>query len=46
MREIEVTRRREVVEKRQTERTPKTNYWILHCTSERRDPAPPTRTQM
>ena len=28
----------------QTHRHPTTHYWKLHCTSERRDPAPPTRT--
>jgi len=27
-------------------RAPKTHYWTLLCTLERRDPAPPTRTQM
>ena len=29
----------------QTHRHPKTHYWIFHYTSERTDPAPPTRTQ-
>ena len=29
---------------RQTHRHLKTHYWTLHCTPERRDPAPPTRT--
>ena len=28
----------------QTHRHLKTHYWTLHCTLERRDPAPPTRT--
>ena len=28
----------------QTYRHLKTHYWTLHCTPERRDPAPPTRT--
>ena len=26
-------------------RHPKTHYWTLHCTPERRDPVPPSRTQ-
>ena len=30
----------------QIHRCPKTHYWTLHCTPERRDPAPPTRTPM
>ena len=30
----------------QTHRHLKTHYWTLHCTPERRDPAPPTRTPM
>ena len=28
----------------QTHRHLKTHYWTLHCTPERRDPAPPPRT--
>ena len=28
-----------------TEELYKTHYWTLHCTPERRNPAPPTRTQ-
>ena len=30
----------------QTQRHRKTHYWTLHCTPERRDPAPLTRTPM
>ena len=30
----------------QTHRHLKTHYWTLHCTPERRNPAPPTRTPM
>ena len=30
----------------QTHRHIKTHYWTLHCTPERRDPDPPTRTLM
>ena len=30
----------------QTHRHPKTHSWGLHCTLERRDPAPPIRTQI
>ena len=30
---------------RQTHGHPKTHYWTLYCTTERRNPAPPTRTQ-
>ena len=33
-------------ESHQTQRHLKTHYWTLHCTSERRNPAPPTRTLM
>ena len=29
----------------QTHRHLRTHYWTLHCTPERRDPAPPSRTQ-
>ena len=29
----------------QTHRHPKTHCWTLHCTPDRRNPAPPTRTQ-
>ena len=29
----------------QTHRHIKTHYWTLHCTPERRDPVPPSRTQ-
>jgi len=29
----------------QTHRHLQTHYWALHCTPERRDPAPTTRTQ-
>ena len=29
----------------QTHGHPKTHYWTLYCTTERRNPAPPTRTQ-
>ena len=30
----------------QTHSHPKTHYWTYHCTPERRNTAPPTRTQM
>ena len=30
----------------QTHRQPKTHYWTFHCTPEKRDPGPSTRTQI